>query len=122
MISPTRSSLALVLLFSGTAACGEGGAEPPSDAISRELFIRTYVELRVAALQHPSQDIALEDRDRILEERGVTQQDLLDFIDVHGDEVHYMKDLWEEAEGLIKGKRESKGTIARPGSGSPPGS
>ena len=37
---------------------------------------------------------------------NVTEQDLLDFIDTHGEDVEFMRDLWTELETLLTERLE----------------
>jgi hypothetical protein len=70
------------------------GPEAP-DALDRETFIEVWVELRSAAAGTTG---AVSDRDRarILEARGVSEDELVRFVEVHGDESEYMSALWNE--------------------------
>ena len=62
------------------------------------------MELRYAALRNPAQDISPEDRDRILERKEVTQEELRRFVEVRGDDLEFMAELWEEALARIEGR------------------
>jgi hypothetical protein len=68
--------------------------------IDREDFIGTYVELRAAALRN-SGELAEDQRERILSEHGVTGTDLTAFVEGHGPELEFMRDLWNEIETRI---------------------
>ncbi len=98
----------LGLLFSTAlfAACGPSGTDAPP-AIDREVFIATYVDLRLAALDAPDFLVPPEEREEILRRHGVTQDDLLRFADVHGRDIEYMNDLWAEIEVRIEERRVS---------------
>ena len=74
--------------------------------ISREAFIQAYVELRVGALRSPGQEMPLEERDRILANLGLADQDLLDFVEVRGRDVQFMRRVWEEVDSIITERRE----------------
>ena len=84
--------LGLVVLF------GCGGGAPQGDTIDRELFITTYVDLRMAALDTDSSRVSDSERDEILQQHGVTADDLTTFADVHGADLEYMRDVWAEVE------------------------
>lgn len=93
-------ALAGVLLF---AACGEKGA-PAIDTeglIDRELFVQTYVELRMESFDNTPKIITIGERDAILDERGVSEEELRLFLEVRGSDVAFMKDLWAEIEAQI---------------------
>jgi hypothetical protein len=66
--------------------------------ISQESFIATMVQLRVAAIRTPVGLATEEERNRILEEYGVSEDDLRTFADVHGTNVPMMEALWSEVE------------------------
>jgi hypothetical protein len=88
------STIAVILCSS----CSGGTTDPPEDTAEREAFIGAYMDLRTESLGYPSTDLDNEVRDSILSVYGVTDQDLLDFIDMHGEDVEYMRDLWTEVE------------------------
>ena len=69
--------------------------------ISRDAFIEAYVALRVGALRIPGEEIRVEARDRILENLGLVDQDLLDFVEVNGRDVQFMRGVWEEVDSII---------------------
>ena len=74
--------------------------------ISREAFIEAYVDLRVGALRSPGEEMPLEERDRILADHGLLDQDLLDFVEIRGRDVQFMRRVWEEIDSIITEKRE----------------
>jgi hypothetical protein len=82
------------VLVCGLAAC-EGGVP---DTIDREVFVDTYVALRIAALDADSAKLSETDRAEILARHGVTEQDLLDFADTHAVELDFMRDVWNDVE------------------------
>jgi hypothetical protein len=88
---------------------GEGS----EDAIPRESFIKAYVELRVAALQAPGQEVTVQLRDGVLDGMELQESDLLDFVEVHGKDVQFMRRLWEEVDSIFRDRRrppEPEGT------------
>lgn len=93
--------VALTLFWS----CGGGATDVPEDTAGREAFMGAYVDLRTAALTARSFDIEDEVRDSILAVHGVTEQDLLDFIDTHGKDVEFMSALWTEVEARMVERR-----------------
>ena len=81
------------------AGCEEEGPE----TISREVFVETYVALRVAELTERGDDgISAEARDRVLAEKGVTEEELLTFADVRGPDVNFMEQLWDDVETRLE--------------------
>lgn len=104
-------SLALVALVTACAGDGTPSGEEAS-TISRDRFIEAYVALRVAALLSADREIAPAERDRILAERGLSEQDLLEFVDVHGPDVEYMRDLWNAVDSTMTELRNQPDTSA----------
>ncbi|MDX1566375.1 MAG: hypothetical protein R3223_01160 [Longimicrobiales bacterium] len=96
-------SLLLVL-----GACGgEPTDDAPEPTISREAFVSTYVDLRMAALRSPETEITPEERSRILEEHGVTSEELLRFVEVLSrDDPRAMQEIWAEVQDRIQQARE----------------
>lgn len=84
-----------LVAVSATTACGPG---TPEGVIDRETFIDTYVELRIAALDTDSARIADADREAILSRKGVTEEDMLEFVEVHAFDLDFMRDVWNEVE------------------------
>jgi hypothetical protein len=92
--------LAGVLLI---AACGGEGASATDagGAIERELFVQTYVELRIESFDNSPQIISDGEREQVLTERGVSDEELRHFLDVHGSDVVFMRDVWADIEAQI---------------------
>lgn len=96
--------LAVPLLVTG---CGSESTEPAEDTISREVFITAYVDLRMAALRNPEEELAPTERERILESHGVTSDELLRFVEVHSrDDPRVMQEIWAEVQDRIRRARE----------------
>lgn len=101
----TRAHRRPTLLLCGLAAAtigacgGESGGGSPD--VSRETFVATYVDLRVAALH--TEEGRLEDtaRARVLSEHGVTEEGLLAFVEERGTDLGFMRDLWNEIEARL---------------------
>ena len=99
-------SLLLACLLATTCsfpAFGEGSG----DAIPRESFIDAYVELRVAALQAEDQKLTVQLRDGVLHGMELQESDLLDFVEVHGKDVQFMRRLWEEVDSIFQDRRNA---------------
>lgn len=90
--------LALILAVVATGCTTE-----PEAAIDRDTFVATWVDLRRAAMTSPDAPITPAERTRILAEHGVTDEELLDFAAVHGGDVPYMAEVWEEVEARMGG-------------------
>jgi len=95
----TLAGLALLVTL---VACGDADRGTSADVIDREDFIATYVELRVTALHTP--DLGLTDQQRadILARHGVDEAGLLAFADVHGRDVAYMSEVWNDIDDRIQ--------------------
>lgn len=94
---PTRSSLlALAALVLGTGVTG--CEQPPVTAVDRETFVRAYVEIRAAALETEDAQPTERQREEILDRYGVTAEDLVEFVEVHGEDVDFMRELWNDIE------------------------
>ncbi len=91
----TIVSIVAVTLF---WSCGGGATDVTDDTAGRETFIGAYLALRSEAMSSGSTEIEDRVRDSILTVYDVTAQELLDFIDTHGEDVEFMRDLWTEME------------------------
>jgi len=88
-----RSLLSVpILLAAFLGSCG--GTPPP--AIPRATFVEAYIALREGALRSPTGELDMPTRDSILEARGLSPEDLLHFVEVHGKDPVFMGRLWEE--------------------------
>ena len=94
--------MALTLCWS----CGGGAPEVPEETPGRPEFIGAYLDLRTAVLSSGSTDRSNEVRDSILAVYDVTDQDLLDFVEIHGEDVEFMRDLWTEIEARVTERLE----------------
>ena len=103
--------LALALL---AGACG-GGASEPAEAggLDRETFITAYVDLRTAAIRTEGSRLTDGDRTSILSRHGVTEDQLLAFAELHGENVEYMRAVWDEVEARLDAVRVLPGTDER---------
>ena len=113
-----RAGCVLAALLAAAACEEDGGPE----TISREVFVETYIALRVAELTERRDDgISAGARERVLAEKGVTEEDLLTFAEVHGPDVNFMEQLWEDVEKRLDELRNTS-DMTDPGTdGAPPG-
>lgn len=93
-----RALRVLVAVLLGTAVAAACGPSTPEGVIDRETFIEAYVELRVAALSTDTARIAASDREAVLDEMGITEDDLIEFVEVHATDLEFMRDVWNEVE------------------------
>lgn len=97
-----RLALALAAaLLVGAGACGDDPASYDGP-IDRETFVATYVDLRLSALGTPSGVITDAERSRVLEEHGVTEDDLLGFADAWGADPAAMRSIWEDVQRRLR--------------------
>jgi len=93
MILPSRSRFPVVILLAAVVvSCGA----PAPTAIPRATFLEAYVALREGALQSPTGELDMPSRNAILEARGLSPEDLLRFVEVHGHDPVFMGRLWDE--------------------------
>lgn len=94
-----RTLVALVLL---AAACSPDTAAPVGDTtVDREVFIATYVDLRAAVIRAEGFELSDEARATVLSRHSVTEEDLLGFAEFHGEDVAYMRAVWDEVEARM---------------------
>ena len=114
-----RGTGCILAALLAAAGCGDEG---PAATISREVFVETYVALRVAELSERTDDgIPAEARERVLAERGVTEDELLTFAEVHGSDVNFMEQLWDDVENRLEEIRNARDMTDPGAAGAPPG-
>ena len=101
--TPLLATAALVF----GVACSDGSSPPTS--IDREVFVTTYVDLRIAALESDSAALTEAARAEVLSRHGVTADDLLGFAEAHGRDVEFMRDVWNEVEVRMDARRPGSG-------------
>lgn len=108
--------LAGVLLL---AACGgeDASAIDREGLIEREVFVQTYIELRMEAFDNTPRVITEGERDAILEARDVSADDLRSFVKYHGPNVAFMRDLWADIEAQILSLLTPENDSVHPGEG-----
>jgi hypothetical protein len=95
------ATTAIVLL----SACSEGRPIASGSTIDPDVFVDVMVQLRTSASLHPSGYLPAGEPERILEEAGIDAEDLREFVEVHGDDIWLMADLWEEIDRRINEAR-----------------
>jgi hypothetical protein len=102
----TRLRSALLGLSLAWAGCGGDGSEATAGGgIDRELFITTYVDLRATTIRSDSFAISDADRAAVLARHGVTEEQLLEFPELHGRDVEFMRTVWDEVERRLDAQR-----------------
>ena len=87
------------------SACGGEQAPESAETISRDVFVDTYVELRMAALHSPDGRVSPEAKAEILEAKEVTEADLMQYVDIHGARVQFMVEVWAEIDDTLRSLR-----------------
>ncbi len=95
---------ALLAVTLGVAAC-RGGSHSEAGALDREVFIATYVDLRAAAIRAEGMVLSDAERAEVLARHGVTEEQLVDFARLHGQDVEFMRTVWDEVEARMDGER-----------------
>jgi hypothetical protein len=99
-----RSSL--LPLAVAVAACGGSASEPaPADLPEREVFIAAYVDLRVEALTTQGGELTDEGRAEVLGRHSVTEDQLIAFVEYWGEELDYMREVWNDIELRLDAQR-----------------
>ena len=88
--------IALIVCWS----CSGNTTDVAENTDGREVFMGAYVDLRVATVSSGTTVLGSA-RDSILAVYGVTGEDLLEFVDIRGEDVEFMRDLWAEIEGRL---------------------
>jgi hypothetical protein len=103
--------LALALLAGG---CGGGTSEPAeAGGLDRDSFISAYVDLRTAAIRSDGTRLTDAARTSILSRHGVTEGQLMAFVELHGEDVEFMRAVWDEVEARLDAVRVLPGTDER---------
>jgi hypothetical protein len=76
-----------------------------------ETFVATYVALREAALLAPGQELTDSSRAAVLDERGVTEADLLGFVEARGADVPFMQGVWAEVTRRLEARRVHRDSL-----------
>lgn len=104
----------VVGLLLATGACG-GDPDPVVPGVDRETFVATYVDLRLSALGAPTGVITDAERERVLQEHGVTEEGLLAFAEAWGSDPERMKAVWEEVQRRLRAAAGEDTTMDRSG-------
>ncbi len=100
-----RRTLLLAVIL---AACEGAGTQVSPDLITAEQFVAVYVDLRVATFRSETGELPPEERDRVLGEHGVTQTDLLSFVEARGADAPFMRGVWDSVEVAYQRLREAE--------------
>jgi hypothetical protein len=101
----------LVAAFVGVG-CADEAPTVASDAIPTESFVEAMVALRTSPAMGTSGFLPAGEPERILSERGLTPEDIRRFVEVHGENVPMMTDVWSQIESRVA---EARGAVTEPG-------
>jgi hypothetical protein len=90
------------VLALGTLLFAAGCSNPEAGPISREDYIDLYVRILQAADAAPDTLAASDSARRILAERGVTEDDLMEFAQRYVEDPSELARIWEEIEDRLK--------------------
>jgi hypothetical protein len=93
-VRPVPRGLLAVLIAVCMSCSGRNSAS--EETIARETFVATYVDLRRTALSSPGQNLTDADRERVLGQNAVSEDELIAFADAWGGDISYMTGVWEE--------------------------
>lgn len=101
-----RIPTAVAALALALSACGPNASAPAvAGGIDREVFIATYVDLRATTIRSDSFTVSDAERSAVLARHGVTEQQLLEFADLHGRDVEFMRSVWDDVEARLDAER-----------------
>ena len=106
------TTLAIVLGLTTVTACGGSGADADG-LIDQETFIASYVDLRMTALGTEVGELDDALRAQVLERNGVSEGDLVDFVESHGEDVALMQDIWDEIESRMDATAPTADSVPR---------
>jgi len=100
------------LTLAATGCRGGDAQEEGGETISRARFIETYVELRLAGLRSGDPDLTLDGQREVLDRMGVTEDEMIAFVEHWGTDGDLMVGIWEEVDSLLRETRMSEGEEA----------
>jgi hypothetical protein len=112
---PFVTVLAIAATALSALACGGDTAlQQGGETISRAQFIETYVELRKAGLKSPGTELTLDRQREVLDSLGVTEEELLDFVEYWGTDGEVMLQIWEEVDSIMQEVRRPEDEETEP--------
>jgi hypothetical protein len=95
--------------LSAPACDGDDSLEGGGETLSRAQFIETYVQLRIAGLHIRGTELPLDRQKEVLDSLGVTEDQMLAFVEYWGSDGDVMEGIWQEVDSLIQQVRLSQG-------------
>lgn len=108
LLLPPLVLAVFVILVSCDALDGPGPPSGEDSTIDRETFVSVYVDLRLEAIRSPDGTLPPGRREEVLRRHGVDRNDLLRFVEVHGERAQFMREVWAEAQERIERAREEQ--------------
>jgi len=108
MLSRTALVAFITMVAAVPSLACNGGVAPGEGLPDRETFISAWVDFRLAGLQRPGLPITEADRNRILDQHGVTEEELLRFAEVVGQQPGTMQEILIEIRRRVEAQRTSE--------------
>ncbi len=109
---PNRQRLVGILGIALLSLSGCDDGVPSSrdgTTIPRETFVEAMVDLREAAIRSGGEAPSAAERERILQEHGIGAEDLRTFVEIHGENVPLMNEVWSAVERRLVERQEEEG-------------
>ncbi|NIS00632.1 MAG: hypothetical protein GWN99_06085 [Gemmatimonadetes bacterium] len=104
-----------VVLALGTLLAAVGCPDREPGPISREEYIDAYVRILRAAEAAPDTAAASDSARRILAERGLTEDDLMEFAESYVEDPTELARIWEKIEERLKQPADTGAGSQQPG-------
>jgi hypothetical protein len=106
--SSSTSWLAVLAVGAVLFGCGGSTSGPaPAEVPDREAFVASYIDLRVEALTTAGGELTDEGRAEVLARHTVTEDQLVAFVNYHGENLTFMRDVWNDIELRLDAQRPS---------------
>lgn len=95
-----------LVALAASVACGRTSpSAADGDIPDRDTFVATYVDLRASTVRAEGMVLPDAQRAEILARHGVTEDQLMGFARVHGQDVEFMRAVWDEVEARMDAER-----------------
>jgi hypothetical protein len=110
-----RGGVALALLALA-AGCDDGIlGSGRGQSLPRDTFMETMVELRLSAYRENNDGVLPPGaHEEILSRNGVSVEEMVGFIEVHGRDIPFMDSLWTEIDGHVRAGLEARTVESAP--------
>ncbi len=93
--------LAILLGLLSASCSGGDPATGAGETISSEAFVEAFVALRTSPALGPAGYLPAGEPERVLAEQGLVPDDLRRFVEIHGQDVPFMTEIWTEIESRL---------------------